>query len=142
MASKIKSLALKPHFLKKCPVFGSWTAVFFELLKFCTSPKKFFVSGDCLKKIFEDFFLENTCACVLGPWPREGLSSEGLSLATDFFCVLGLGLEPYVLDSTLVLASSLASSILWKTPKHKGTIFLALGAILFAICGAANTKLL
>ena len=36
------------------------------------------------------------------PWPREGLSSEGLSLAlaSDFFCVLGLGLEPCVLDST------------------------------------------
>ena len=47
------------------------------------------------------------------PWPRECLSSERLSLAlaserlslalaSDFFCVLGLGLglEPYVLDST------------------------------------------
>ena len=36
------------------------------------------------------------------PWPREGLSSEGLSLAlaSDFFCVLGLGLLPCVLDST------------------------------------------
>ena len=37
--------------------------------------------------------LEHSC-----PWPREGLSSEGLSLASDFFCVLGL--EPCVLDST------------------------------------------
>ena len=27
------------------------------------------------------FFLESTCACVLGPWPRECLSSERLSLA-------------------------------------------------------------
>ena len=34
------------------------------------------------------------------PWPREGLFSERLSLASDFFCVLGLGLEPCVLDST------------------------------------------
>ena len=36
------------------------------------------------------------------PWPRECLSSERLSLAlaSDFFCVLGLGLEPCVLDST------------------------------------------
>ena len=34
------------------------------------------------------FFLESTSACVLGPWPRI------------FFCVLGLGLEPCVLDST------------------------------------------
>ena len=48
------------------------------------------------------FFLESTCACDLGPWPRECLSSERLSLAlaSDFFCVLGLGLEPCVLDST------------------------------------------
>ena len=63
--------------------------------------------GGRLKKNFEDllfiFCLENTCACVLGlehscPWPQEGLSSEGLSLASDFFCVLGL--EPCVVDST------------------------------------------
>ena len=39
--------------------------------------------------------LEHSC-----PWPREGLSSEKLSLALDFFCVLGLGLEPCLLDST------------------------------------------
>ena len=66
---------------------------------------------DCLKIFFEDIFFENTCGCVLGPglehscpWPREGLSSERLSLAlvlaSDFFCVLGLGLEPCVLEST------------------------------------------
>ena len=55
---------------------------------------------DRLKKIFGDiFFLENTCVCVLGPWPREGLS---LALDSNFFCVLGLGLEPCVLDSTSV----------------------------------------
>ena len=52
----------------------------------------------------EKLFLENNCGCVLGPWPwpRECLSSERLSLAlaSDFFCVLGLGLEPCVLDST------------------------------------------
>ena len=41
--------------------------------------------------------LEHSC-----PWPREVLSSErqSLALASDFFCVLGLGLEPCVLDST------------------------------------------
>ena len=62
------------------------------------------------KNIFEDLFFRRTLApvsSVLGlglehscPWPREVLSSERLSLASDFFCVLGLGLEPCVLDST------------------------------------------
>ena len=46
--------------------------------------------------------LEHSC-----PWPRECLSSERLSLAlalaSDFFCVFGLGLEPCVLDSTSVM---------------------------------------
>ena len=41
------------------------------------------------------FGLEHSCS-----WPREGLYSERLSLATECFCVLGLGLEPCVLDST------------------------------------------
>ena len=42
-----------------------------------------------------DLDFEHTC-----PWPREGLSSEGLSFASHFFCVLGHGLEPCVVDST------------------------------------------
>ena len=54
--------------------------------------------GDCRKKFLKDlFFLENTCACVLGfglehscPWPQKGLSSEGLSLTSDFFVSLAL----------------------------------------------------
>ena len=51
--------------------------------------------------VFYFLFLENTCICVLGPWPwpREGLP---LALASKFFCVLSLGLEPCVLDSTFV----------------------------------------
>ena len=45
------------------------------------------------KKILKTFFfLKNTSGCVLGPWPwpREGLSSEKLSLplASDFFVFL------------------------------------------------------
>ena len=79
----------------------------------------FYFFGDRLKNFCEDLFffffwralalvslvlglgLERSC-----PWPRECLSSERLSLAlalaSDFFCVLGLGLglEPCVLDST------------------------------------------
>ena len=66
------------------------------------------------EKIFKDLFFRRTLTAVslvlgLGlehscPWPREVLSSKRLSLAlalaSDFFCVLGLGLEPCVLDST------------------------------------------
>ena len=96
--------------------------LFFELLKFCGALEKnfwkTFFCGDCLKIFYEDLFfffwralalvslvlglgLEHSC-----PWPRECLSSERLSLAlaSDFFCVFGLGLgfglEPCVLDST------------------------------------------
>ena len=74
-------------------------------------PFLFFSFGDCLKKILKTFFWDrlkilNTfffapVSLVLDlscPWPREGLSLVGLSLASDFFCVLGL--EPSVLDST------------------------------------------
>ena len=81
---------------------------------------KAFFRGDRLKNFCEDLFfffsgehlrfvslvlglgLEHSC-----PWPRECLSSERLSLASDFFCVLGLGLglEPCVLDSTSVVYS-------------------------------------
>ena len=52
-----------------------------------------------------DLGLEHCC-----PWPREGLSSERLSLASDFFCVLGLGLEPCVLDSTSGMQYTLIES--------------------------------
>ena len=100
LSSKVKSLALasRPQVLENWPVLGSRTAVFFELLKFCWALEKFFwktfFRGDRLKNSCEDlfFFLESTCACVLGlglehscPWPRECLSSERLFLASDFF---------------------------------------------------------
>ena len=119
----MKSLALasKPQVLENYPGPRLEDSTIFEPLKFrWKTPETlrkickdlFLVSSsrDRLKKnledlflpekIFEDlFFLENTCVCVLGPWPREGLS-----LASKFFCVLshGLGLEPCVLDSTSV----------------------------------------
>ena len=102
--SKVKSLASKSQVLENYPVLGSRIALFFEWLNFCRSLEKcfddLFFSGDRLKKIFEDIFLfENTCVCILGPWPREGLSSEELSsaLTSDFFV-------------SLALASSLMSS--------------------------------
>ena len=122
LALKVKSLALasKPQVLENGPVLGSRTALFFELLKFCKGPEKIFwktfFSGDRLffredrlKNIFEDLFFWRALALVslvLGlehscPWPREDLSSEGLSLASDFFVSLSL------VSSTPPLASIL-----------------------------------
>ena len=82
----LKSLALasRPQVLENWPVLGSRTVLFFEVLKFCgalekTFGKRFFV--EIAWKIFVKtffFFLESSCACVLGlglgfflcPWPR------------------------------------------------------------------------
>ena len=127
LASKVKSLALasRPQVLENWPVLGSRTALFFELLKFCEALEKFlenvFLRRSLEKFLWRPFFLRSPkkllwralalVSLVLGlglehscPWPRECLSSERLSLAlaSDFFCVLGLGLglEPCVLDST------------------------------------------
>ena len=112
LASKVKSLVLasRPRVFENCPVLGSRTALFFELLKFCRLPEKKILEGvfywktpesffedfffwDCLKKNFEDLFFENTCACVFGPWPWPraflSLASRGSVLER---AVLGLGL--------------------------------------------------
>ena len=130
----LKSLALasKPQVLKNCPALGSRTALFFEPLKvswktpktsrkickdlFCfpqvkIARKNFFIDLFRLKKNFKDFFFRTLASVSLGlglervfpwSWPREGLS---LALASEFFCIfgLGLGLRPYVLDSTSAL---------------------------------------
>ena len=56
LASKVKSLASRPQVLENWPVFGSRTALFFELLKFCGAlfGKRLFVEK---KKIFGKRFL-------------------------------------------------------------------------------------
>ena len=164
LALKVKSLAVasRPPVLKNCPVLGSRTALFFELLKFCRSPEKKFyktfftvermknyfedlLSGDRQKNFFKTFFFFFEIAwnislktvlfffrrtlplvsLVLGlehfcPWPREGLSSEGLSLALDFFVSLALASDFFV---SLALASSLLSStppLLYNTKQTGG----------------------
>ena len=72
---------------------------FFVSPKWRWHEKKFLKTLSLEKNFWRPFFLffENTCTCVLGPWPREGLS---LALASEFFSVLGLGLESRVLNST------------------------------------------
>ena len=70
LASKVKSLASKPHVLENCPVIGSRTVLFFEALKLAESflentrnlaenlrrPFLFSAIGNHLKKNFEDVF--------------------------------------------------------------------------------------
>ena len=108
LASKVKFLASKLQVFENCPDLGSRTALFFETLKFCwktpeTSRKiredlYCFPQLEMVSKNFKTFFFrENLRLC---PWSRDDLSSEGLSLASDFFCVLGL--ESCVLDCTSV----------------------------------------
>ena len=125
----LKSLALasRPQVLENWPVLGSRTAVFFELLKFCEALEKYFGKRffvETARKIFvKTFFfffffwdrLKNFCdfgehlRLCPWPWPRAFLSLASrvsvlgkavLGLGLGFFCVLGLGLEPCVLDST------------------------------------------
>ena len=96
-----KSLALasKPQVLENCPVLGSRTELFFEWLKFCRSAEKCFSRPfffeDRQKKNFKTFFLRKTLAFV-----SLASSIPVLGLVLGFFCVLDLGLEPCVLDST------------------------------------------
>ena len=78
--------------------------------------------------------LEHSC-----PWPRECLSSERLSLAlalaSDFFCVLGLGLglEPCVLDSTYAVYHCLIYSHLQYCISSWGTASKSTLAPLFIL---------
>ena len=97
----------RPQVLENWPVLGSRTALFFKLLKFCGAVEKFFgkrfFCGNHLKnfcvffwfvKTFF-FFLESTCACVLGPWPRAFLSlASRVSVLGK--AVLGFGLEIFL----------------------------------------------
>ena len=137
LASKVKSLALRPQVLENWPVLGSRTAVFFELLKFCEAletffgkrffveiackiyEKTFFFFGDRLKNFCEDlffsfFFFEIACFFF---W--RALALVSLVLASS---IPVLGLEsvcprkgcpwpwPRIYFVSLALASSLVSS--------------------------------
>ena len=90
-----------------------WKTFFCEIARKIFVKTFFFFFWDRLKSFCEGlfFFLENTCACVLGPWPWPraflslasrvsvlGKAVLGLGLGLGFFCVLGL--EPCILDST------------------------------------------
>ena len=103
-------LASKPASPPKCPVFGSRTALFFDLVKICqghehcwSTPENlriferrsfvFMEIAGILRKICdflsqEHFLRELFRLMSLVLWHREGQSSEGVSLASDFFCVL------------------------------------------------------
>ena len=87
LASKVKSLTLRPQVLENWPVLRSRTALFFELLKFCGAPEKFFGRRFFLEIAF--IFI-NFCEDLFVFWRALALVS------------LVLGLEPCVLDSTSV----------------------------------------
>ena len=59
------------------------------------------------------FFLRSLARFVLGPWPREGLSSVGLFLASDFF--VSLFLASSVVSSTPPLFAATGNSLFEKT---------------------------
>ena len=108
--------ALEEFFGKRFFVEIAWKIFVKTFFFFWRSPKKFlwrpffFLWRSPKKFLWRPFFFLRALALVslvLGlehfcPWPRECLSSERLSLAlaSDFFGVLGLGLEPCILDST------------------------------------------
>ena len=62
----------------------------------------FFFFWRALALVFLVLGLEHSC-----PWPRECLSSERLSLASDFFCVLALALASSLVFSTPPLVATL-----------------------------------
>ena len=96
MKSLVLALASRPQVLENCPVLGSRTAVFFELLKFCGALEKIFgkrfwktfFCGDRLKKFCEDLFLFNFCE--------------------DLFFVFGDGLKNFCEDLFFFLESTCA----------------------------------
>ena len=96
-----------PDFSRKFRVFSR------EDLFFLRSPGKIF---------YGPFFLRALPLCVLGPWPWPrlflSLASRGSVLEKSvldlgFFCVLGLGLEGCVLDSTSGMSNKSAVSLFW-----------------------------
>ena len=102
LASKVKFLALasKLQIFENCPDLVSRTALFFEPLKFCWKTpetlRKIWENLYCFPQLemawkrFKTFFFRKHLR--LSPWSREGLSSEGLSLASDFFVSLASSL--------------------------------------------------
>ena len=70
LASKVKSLALKPQVLENCHVFGSRTALFFVPLKSCWK------TPETSRKICKDLFcfpqLEQSCKSGRAFWVEFG----------------------------------------------------------------------
>ena len=74
LEGQVLGIGLEASSPRKLPCPRLDDSTFLELLKFSRSSKnnfwKAFFTGELLRNFFEDlFFLKNTCACVLGPWP-------------------------------------------------------------------------
>ena len=123
----LKHLACKPVSPRKCPVLGSRTALFFDVLKMGQGHDQFCVvlknAREVAKKILKTifilenarnfgaktfsfffFFFEITSAFCTWSLASRGfvLGRAVLGLGLGFFCVLVLGLKCCVLDSTSV----------------------------------------
>ena len=107
LEGQVLGLCLEASSPRKLPCPRLEDSTFFELLKSCRSPKiwrLFFWRTLALVSLVLGLGLELSCF-----WPREGLSSKELFLASDFFC--GLGLEPCVLDSTSAVLIHAATTL-------------------------------
>ena len=131
LENQVLGLGLKASSPRKYwPVLGSRTALFFELLKCCGAPEKFlwrrflFFFEFAWKTFLKTFFGEHLRFCPCS-WPGTFLSLAWtksvfgrvvLGLGLGFFSVLGLGLEPCVLDTTSAPLSNLECWIRKWTP--------------------------
>ena len=113
LEGKVIGLGLQAYKSSKMPCLRSRTALFFDLQKVGQSHYLFFSSFWRTRqrprgKFMKTFLFWKTLAlCVVGPWPRAFLSlaSRGSVLGLGLFCVLVLGLEPGVFDSTSAVIS-------------------------------------
>ena len=138
LASKVKSLTLKPASPRKCPVLGSRTTLVFDWLKMVKVLTNFVSSWrtpESLRKSFWRFFFSWKTLEFSGKFtklwiedlffywrslPLVSLATRGSVLLCRgiFFCIIGFGLEPCV-DSTSGDLKEGTSRTDWKASHFK-----------------------
>ena len=162
---QVLGLGLEPQVLENCPVLGSRTAVFFELLKFCRSPKKNFWRPFFLwiawKSFWRPLFWKTLAPVllVLGlglkhscPWPREDLSWKGMSLALASGFFVSLALASNLVSSTPPLQKMLyerrsneKSTVYWSNEVNLSLclviVFIFCNQLKYSVVGRSTTSL-